>query len=261
MKARYTRSWSESYPPFSTFRMSKRFGPLFAYLILVGAAASLAAAAGVPKGEIDSQRHLDTVLNFLRPAFTSKGGPARISYSTVCARDGAALPFPKLQVRPPLTDRTGFDAVRQIFRNDKRVEVTRNRSGVITITVGEPPTDILQTQIRRLVLTPQEQYNEQLAIVAVMHTEEFTAAERVLRIKEPASVLGFNIVEPTKGLPHLPSSLNNITVDEAFDRIAKTFHCAVLYATCPAQRNQPRMIMFESVPLYDLLRPPWFPRP
>src|SRR5438094_341841 len=115
MNARHKTCWSESYAPFSRFRMSKRFGLPFAYLILAGAAASLAGAAGMPKGEVDSRRNLDVVLNLLRPAFTSKGGPARISYSTVCASGGAALPFPKLQVRPPLTDRTGFDAVREIF--------------------------------------------------------------------------------------------------------------------------------------------------
>lgn len=260
MKAYYTKYWSESDPPFSTFRMSNCFGLAFAYLILAGAAVSLAGAAGLPKGEVESERNLDAVLNFLRPALTSKGGPGRISYSTVCARDGSVLPFPKLQLRPPLTDKTGFDTVREVFRDDKRAKVTRNRSGIMTITVGEPPTDILQTRIRRLALTPEEQYNEQLAIVAVKHTDEFKSAERVLGIKEPTSVIAVNIVEPTKGLPHLPSSLKNITVDEAFDRIARTFRVAILYASCPPQSNQPRMIMFDSVPLYDPLRPPWFPR-
>jgi hypothetical protein len=260
MKAPYMRRWSKIDSPFSTFRISKRFGLFLACVILAGAAASFAGAAGLPKGEVDSQRNLDAVLNFLRPAFGSKGGPCRISYSTVCARDGSVLPFPKLQVRPPLTDKTGFDTVCEIFRDDKRVKVTRNRSGITTITVGEPPTDILQTRIRRLSLTPTEQYNEQSAIVAVMHTEEFESAERVLGIKGPVSVLAINIVQPTKGLPHLPSSLKNITVDEAFDRIARTFHVAILYASCSPRSKQPRMIMFDSVPLYDALRPPWFPR-
>jgi hypothetical protein len=240
--------------------MPKRFGLTLVYLVIAGSAASLAGAAGLPKGEVESQANLDAVLNFLRPAFTSKGGPCRISYSTVCARDDSALPFPKLQLRPPSTHETGFDAVREIFTDDNRVKVTRNPSGIISIRVGEPPTDILQTRIGRLSLTPNEQYNEQLAIVAVMHTEEFKSAERVLGIKEPMSVLAVNIVEPTKGLPHLPSTLTNITVDEAFDRIAQTFRVAILYASCPPQPNQPRMIMFNSVPLYDPLRPPWFPR-
>ena len=260
MKAPYTTCWSESDPPFSTFRMFKRLGPAFICLSLAGAAVSLAGAAGLPKGELDSQRNLEAVLNFLRPAMTSKGGPGRISYSTVCAQDGAVLPFPKLELRPPLTDKTGIDTVREIFRDDKRVKVTRNRSGIMTITVGEPPTDILQTRIRRVVLTPKEQYNEQLAIAAVMRTEEFNSAAHVLGIKQPISVLAVSIVEPTKGMPHLPISLNNVTVDEAFDRIARTFRVAVLYASCPAESNQPRMITFDSVALYDPLRPPWFPR-
>jgi hypothetical protein len=254
MKARrHTNYWSESYGLPSTLRISKRFGLALVYLVISG-------AAGFPKAEVESQANLDAVLSYLRPTFTSKGGPGRISYSTVCARDDSGLLFPKLQLRSPSTDKTGFDAVRQIFRDDKRVRVTRNSSGIITITVGEPPTDILQTRIRRLSLMPNEQYNEQLAIVAVMHTKEFESAERVLRIKVPTSVLAVNIVEPTKGLPHLPSSLENTTVDEALDRIARTFRVAVLYASCPPQSNQPRMITFDSVPLYDPLRPPWFPR-
>jgi len=260
MKTPYTKSYSKGYPLFSSLRIPKRFGLAFAYLVLVGAAVNLAAADGAPKGEIESQRNLDAVLNFLRPAFTFEGGPARISYATVCIRDGAFLPFPKLQVRPPSTGETGFNAVREIFRDDKRVKVTQNRSGIVTITVGEPLTDILETRILRLALPPKEQYNAQLKPVSPVDTEEFRSAERALGIKVPPSVLGYNVVEPTKGLPHLPSSLRNITVDEALDRIARTFHVAILYSSCPAQSNQPRMIMFDSVPLYDALRPPWFPR-
>jgi hypothetical protein len=260
MKTRNARNSSEGYPASCTFRMSTRFSPRFAYLILTCAAATIAGATNLPKGEVESKRNLDAVLSFLRPTFTSKGGPGRISYSTVCAGDGAALPFPKLRVRPPLADKTGLEAVREIFRDDKRVKVTRNRSGIITITVGEPSTDILRTQIRRLSLTPNEQYNEQLAIVAVMQSEEFTSAERALGIKVPPSVLAYNIVEPTKGLPHLPRSLENVTVDEALDRIATTFRVAILYATCRPESSQPRMVMFHSVPLYDPLSPPWFPR-
>ena len=154
MKTRDTRKCSEGYPQSRTFQMSRRFGLRFAYLILAGAAATLVGAAGLPTGEVESQRNLDAVLKFLRPAFTSRGGPGRISYSTVCAQNGAVLPFPKLELRSPLTEKTGFGAVREIFRDDKRVKVSRNPSDIITITVGEPPTDILQTKIRRLALTP-----------------------------------------------------------------------------------------------------------
>src|SRR5438552_4134808 len=126
MKAHRTSSCSENHPPLSTFRTSKRFGLSFAYLILAGVAATLAGGAGVPKGELDSRQNLDAVLAFLRPALSSKGAAGRISYSTVCVRNGAFLPFPKLRIRPPLTNRTGFDTVREIFRDDRRVKVTRN---------------------------------------------------------------------------------------------------------------------------------------
>ena len=221
---------------------------------------NLVVAADVPKGEIESQRNLHAVLNFLRPAFTSKGGPARISYSTVCLRDGAYLPFPKLLLRPPLAGETGLDAVREMFEGDKRVNVSRNPSGIITITVGKPATDILQTKIDRLALSPSEQYNDQLAIVAIIQSNEFISAERDLRIKMPPTVLGYNIVEPAKGLPHLPSVFRSLTVDEALNQIAKTFRVAILYAHCPGRSNEPGMIMFDDVPLYDMYRPPWFPR-
>ena len=257
MSARQIRGRVGSYSFFGIPRISKGLRLPLAYLVLSGA--MVFAAGGLPKGEIDSQENLEAVLKLIRPAIALKGAPGRISYSTVCALEGAVLPFPKLELRPPLTDKIGFDAVREIFRDDKRVKVTRNRSGITTITVGDPPTDILQTRIRRVELTPKEQYNSVLAIAAIMRTEEFNSAVHVLGIKQPVSVMAASIIEPTKGMPHLPISLNNVTVDEAFDRIAKTFRIAVLYASCPASSNKPRMITFDAVALYDPLKPPWFP--
>jgi len=132
-------------------------------------------------------------------------------------------------------------------------------SGTVTIQAGTAKT--LMAVAFKSGMTTSGVTSGQLAIAAVMQTEEFNSAVRVLGIKQPISVLAVNIVEPTKGLPHLPSSLENVTVDEAFDHLAKTFRVAILYASCPPQSNQPRMITFNSVPLYDSLRPPWFPRP
>jgi hypothetical protein len=260
MNGYYVKSSLQSHVSNSAFPMAKRRGVLSACLIFASALANVTGAADLPKGEADSHRNLDAVLRLLRPALPPKGAPGRISYSTVCTRDGADIPFPDLRLRPPSAGKRGLDAVREIFADNKNVRVTKNRSGIMTITVSKPPMDILQTKIRRMTLTPSQRYNQQLAIVAVMHTEEFKSAEHVLRVRVPNSVLAVNIVEPTKGLPHLPATLENITVDEAFDQIARTFSVVILYATCPPQPGKARLITFDCVPLYDPLRPPWFPR-
>jgi hypothetical protein len=38
-----------------------------------------------------------------------------------------------------------------------------------------------------------------------------------------------------KGLPHLPGSVNDVTVDQALDMIAKTWGGPVVYGACTAQ--------------------------
>ena len=73
-------------------------------------------------------------------------------------------------------------AVREIFKNDKRVMVSEDRSGMIRITIGQPASALLQTRIHLVTLKLHEQYNAILAIFAIENTTEVEVAERKLGV-------------------------------------------------------------------------------
>ena len=73
-------------------------------------------------------------------------------------------------------------AVREIFKNDKRVMVSEDRSGMIRITIGQPASALLQTRIHLVTLKLHEQYNTILAIFAIENTTEVEVAERKLGV-------------------------------------------------------------------------------
>jgi hypothetical protein len=220
---------------------------LSAVVLLLASALGVLGAPDLPRGLAASQRNLDSVLTHLRPALMSAGGAGRVYYSTVCAADdGTPLPFPRVEVRPASTGKTGLSAVREIFQNDKRVMVRQDPSGMVRITVGRPALELLQTRIRLLTLTPREQYNPGLAVIAVGKSKEVESAKRKLGLHEPLTVMDMIVVEPQKGLPHLPASMKEITVDQAFDLIAKTFGGVVLYAAC-ADSSGARLVTFDYV--------------
>jgi hypothetical protein len=81
------------------------------------------------------------------------------------------------------------------------------------------------------------QYNPQIAIGAVQNAEEVRAAMRKLNVHVPPTVISILVQQPGEGLPHLPTRLTNVTVDEALDEVATTFEGIVLYGAC----TQPRL--------------------
>jgi hypothetical protein len=55
---------------------------------------------------------------------------------------------------------------------------------------------------------------------------------RELKLRHPPAVFSGGVVEPATGLPHLPKSLENVTMDEALDRVAQTFGVLISYGEC-----------------------------
>ena len=66
------------------------------------------------------------------------------------------------------------------------------------------------------------------------------AALETLRLRMVNTMTGA-VVEPMKGLPHLPASIRNVTMEQALDKIAKTWagEGVVIYGVCtePTQQN------------------------
>lgn len=202
-----------------------------------------------PSGWEQSNRNLEAVMEHLRSILSTSGGCARISYSTDCyTGDEQPLPFPKLTLQTPSAGTAGLSAVRELFEKDSSVRVTEDKSGMIRITIGEPVPGILDTKVSVLQFSPEERYNPGLAVLAILATKEVQAAERALGLKEPFTITDMNVIQAAPGLPHLPPSVKDVTVDQALNRIAKTFGGVALYRTCKGP-NGDRLITFDYVGL------------
>jgi len=173
----------------------------------------------------------DAVVNYLRPVLKYVGGAARVDYAGVCPGSDRLL-LPDVIVQPAPQGTTGITAVRHIFRNDPQVTEAQDQSGMLRITIGAVPTTVLQTRIPSLTLSPPAQYTPRDAVYAIAMTANNYAKEHRLNFGLAATVLDVIERGPSSGAPHLPALMQNVTVGEALDSLAKTFKGVVLYGTC-----------------------------
>jgi hypothetical protein len=166
--------------------------------------------------------------DYLRPVMKSIGGAARINYAGVCPGQNKLL-FPTVDVQPPSQGSTGITAVRQIFQNDRQVTVTQDRPAMFRITIGSVSTSALQTKIPALTLTSASQYTPMSAVVAISNALQTYAVEHLERA---STVIDIIVRAREKGAPHLPPLMQNVTVDDALDSVARTFKGIVLYGAC-----------------------------
>jgi hypothetical protein len=190
-------------------------------------------ATAAEKGRLVDERNKEALLKYLRPALSSTGGMARLYYSTACyAEDEYPMPFPRVHPQQSSKDASGLEAVREVFHGNKAVAVTRDKSGMVRITIGKPASAILRTKIHSLHLEPLAQYNPIMTIGAIGDSKEVRATMQKLGLKLPPGIVDMGLVPPEKPFPHLPTVLKDVTVDQALDLIARTFGGIVSYGTC-----------------------------
>jgi len=200
-----------------------------------------ASAREIDQAKYDAgQSNRYAMLQYLVPALHQAGKAGRIYYAASCPPDEGypyyPYPFPKLNVQPPSKDVSGLAAVRDIFRGDTNVEVEERPVGIIRIRIGKVFDTLLQTQISSITLKPEEQYDFKDAIRAIKASEEVQINMKKLGISYDARAGSWMSIEPAEGLPHLPDSLTNVTMDQALDLVAQRFSGIVVYGTCTSQR-------------------------
>jgi hypothetical protein len=182
-----------------------------------------------------SWRNEQAVLADLRPALDSNKSVGRIYYrARSCSADMPdAVPFPRIEVHPANADSIGLDAVRSVFRDAHEIRVMADHSGTIRIWIGGVPDEILHTKISHLTLNSRQQYNPVDAIEALLINGDVESAGHRLGLRPQGSIDDHLLAPPLKELPHLPSTLTNVTLDQAFDLIATIFKGAIIYGICP----------------------------
>ena len=174
-----------------------------------------------------------TLRGYLWPMLASAGKTGRIYYEAICPpTKDYPLAFPRIEMRPPLTNAADLAAVRSIFREEKGVMVAEGPPGIIRVRIGRVPDAILRTRIPTLTLNPIEQYNSLPAIWAIENAPEVRSATEELHLVVPVRVTNMPVVRPAEGLPHLPPELSNVTMDQALDMVARTWGGVVFYGAC-----------------------------
>ncbi|HXN65133.1 MAG TPA: hypothetical protein VN862_07350 [Candidatus Acidoferrales bacterium] len=185
-----------------------------------------------PKGENSEE----VVIRALQSVLPKQRIAIRIYVHGPCQMDPSkGIPFPAIDTQPPRGGEVGFGAVRDIFRNDKNVTVTQDGSSVIRIVIGNVFTSFLNTELASVHLNKTAQYNPDGPAGAIDSIESQPTVEKAmheLRVsRQPVFYIGL-VVPFLTSLPHLPSSLKHMTVDQSLDLIAKTFPGVVVYGEC-----------------------------
>ena len=206
--------------------MFRFFGLIMASSIVCLATEDSQSTAGETL-EARRQHYEDRVLEYLRDVAWSSRKAIRLYYQADCQTMknsvvDYSVPFPFFPLQSPPADKIGVAAVREIFKNAKDIRIAEEPLGIVRIWVGKVPTEILRTKISLLTLDRQAQYDPSSAIMAIGSTKEVEAAKTSLGLSDAPYGNGL-VALAENGLPCLPASMKNITVDQALDMIAKTW--------------------------------------
>ena len=185
-----------------------------------------------------------TILGHLLPTFKKNPAGVRISYAARCDAVRGVPLIPPIRLQKASRSSTMLEAARSVFGGDDNTVVSSGELGNVRITIGNAPDALLRTNIARLRLNEIEQYNPVRAIVAIEATKEVQKAAAALHLKPEFVIMVQLIQRPMPGAPHLPSILQNLTVDQILDIMAARFKGAVLYGVC-TQGPQPRQFSID----------------
>lgn len=217
-------------------------------VLLFSTAFGLTEAASQNASVALDERNRDQVLKLLVPVLRMSKAPCRLAFSGVCANDTFPFPvFPRVNVMPPKGKET-LASVREIFKEDKNTSVTRSPSGMIRITLGQPPLALLETRLRSIRFTTEQAYNGWRAVGAVLNANEVGLAMKQRHLEKgiKMDVGPLAVQEQGRKLPHLPAVIKNQTMDQVLDLIAKTFGGIVIYETCAAPDGK-RLVYLDFI--------------
>lgn len=192
-----------------------------------------------------SAHNQQAILGTLQPLLASESSAARIYYAGPCVGDITGFVyFPSVAAHRPVG--SGLQAVKSIFRGDANVTVSAKTKRVIAISIGRVPTDILRTRLSTFRLAPLGQYNPGLAIGSLYSEPEVEKEMARLHLHTPIWPTVALIEQPAPGLPHLPSVMRDMTMDEILDMVATTFQGSVIYGICPNTKMRMYSLEFFS---------------
>jgi hypothetical protein len=212
--------------------LSKR---LIVAFVCAGALSCTNVGAMPAASSITRVASLDSLADQLQPFVNRSHQGAQVYYRASCHKDGGfqSLSFPGLQLRRVSGKETGLHAIRAMLPKGAVVE---SRSGSVYVRLGKIPEQLIRTRIDKLVFSPDEQFTDVLAVMAIERNPDVRAAMQKLGYNLPLEDISVLPSKPQEGAPHLPPTLSHVTIDEAFNLVAKTFRGIVFVGFCEKER-------------------------
>ena len=120
----------------------------------------------------------------------------------------------------------------QLFAAKDRVAVREFQPGMVVMATRGVWQDLMQVKLTHVEFDSFEQYDPFMAILAVVNSPSMAMAMKHIQAKPLALPLDRISPPPAPGQPHIDGSLDNVTVDEAINRILRIFHGLVVYKEC-----------------------------
>lgn len=167
-----------------------------------------------------------------------------LEFSGPCERSLPELPLFRM-----LADAEGgpLPTLRKILVNNSAIQVTQEPNGTIRMVEAGVPTDFLNIKIRHISFDnhgagPIAAHSPNVALRAILMTPEVVAFMRSRAIEWPFSGGGVGAEGTSIDQPQILGSLDNVTVSEALDHIAKTFGGIWVYESCAKTEKRNAMV-------------------
>lgn len=190
----------------------------------------------VNNGYISNEHEL---IGLLSTVFSTHSEAARVYFESSCKSRSkpnlltlGSLPLPTISIRSVSAAQSPSAAVRQIFLDNRNVSTYTNDSGLVVVEIGNVNRDILETKINSIRLSSSQRYTPQLAIDKILRHVAIQTAEGKRNLSLLPRPMDLHVVSPSPGLPHLPSQFGPVTLDQALDSVASTFHGVVIFGIC-----------------------------
>jgi hypothetical protein len=142
-----------------------------------------------------------------------------------------------------LTTHSGpsLQILREIFAKDADIQVTQEPDGFIRIVDTTAPHDLLSVKIKSLSFDDEQtaRYNPVDALTLITSALEVEAFMKEHGIGWQGGIINEAF---SPGKPYLSGKLNNVTLSQALDYMAKSFHGLWVYKECPGNQKNKRVI-------------------
>jgi len=152
--------------------------------------------------------------------------------------------FP-MTITPTMDSRPWLQILREMFAKDAATQVTQEPDGFIRIVDTTAPQDLLDVRIKRLSFDDELKndwavpYTPTSALAFIAAAPEVEAFMKEHHIARQGRIT-HRAFSP--GKPYVSGELNNVTLSQALDHMAKSFHGLWVYKECPGNQKNKRIV-------------------